>query len=120
MTSELTFENFGLSLHARERLHRKERKRERTRERTKENKRKTTGENEKERMSKNVYLSLQTCARIHVDTRTNTLVRKHTNVIPCALAHKMRLTMNISRYGVATISRLLKIIGFFCKISSLL
>jgi len=59
MTSELTFENFGLSLHARERLHWKER----TRERTKENKRKTAGENEKERMSENIYLSLQTRAR---------------------------------------------------------
>jgi len=53
---------------------------------------------------------------IHAHTHTYTHTHTHTHIY---IYTNMR-PMAMLRYGVATISRLLKIIGLFCKISSLL
>ena len=50
------------------------------------------------------------------------MIYTHTdNTLPCGIqTHRHTDTQTIHCYGVATISRLLKIIGLFCRISSLL
>ena len=62
-----------------------------------------------------------------IDTHTHTLTHKAIDTHTHSLTHKAIDTISgityhtfQYRYGVATISRLLKIIGLFCRISSLL
>jgi len=70
-----------------------------------------------------VNASIHTYAHTsHTHTHTRARAHTHTHLSTHCVYLLMRVLvcMNVCVYGVATISRLLKIIGFFCRISSLL
>ena len=74
----------------------------------------------------NRKVALNTTTNTHVHMHTHTHTRTYTHTHPHTHTHTHTHThvygtyIPIYTYGVATISRLLKIISLFCKISSLL